>query len=267
MKCKWLYLSLFFVFACIPDMHAQIKDEFSRREESQPGFGMFRDNYFITGIPTNRKTDKYSADAKFQISIRQRVFESVSPVNASLFFTYTHKSFWDLYKKSSPMTDNNYNPGLTLTKSVIFRDKLIGMTSFSFEHESNGRDSLASRSWNYFTLSGALFYGNHLSTRARLWYGWTGSDNHDMFNFRGYGLIAIDYRSTEDRFGVSLVMNPCREALNTSLKLSLKPYKKAHHYLYLQWYQGYGENLLNYNRYTSMVRLGICIRPPGRNLY
>jgi phospholipase A1 len=147
-KFKWLYLSLFFVFACVADTHAQIKDEFSLQVESQSGFGMHRANYLVTGIPTNKKTDKQSADAKFQISIRQRLLESVAPFNSSLFFTYTHKSFWDIYKKSSPITDNNYNPGLMLTKSAIFRDRLIGIASFSFEHESNGRDSLESRSWN-----------------------------------------------------------------------------------------------------------------------
>lgn len=38
--------------------------------DNTPSFGIFRDNYFVTGVPTNRKIDKHSADAKFQISIR-----------------------------------------------------------------------------------------------------------------------------------------------------------------------------------------------------
>ena len=37
--------------------------------DRQPSFGMYKDNYFTTGIPINKKIDQYSADAKFQISI------------------------------------------------------------------------------------------------------------------------------------------------------------------------------------------------------
>ena len=42
---------------------------------------------------------------------------------------------------------------------------------------------------------------------------------------------------------------------------------KSNQYLFIQWYNGYGESLLDYNKYSSMVRAGICIKPPLRNLY
>ena len=47
--------------------------------DNTPSFGIFRDNYFVTGVPTNRKIDKHSADAKFQISILQRQAKSILP--------------------------------------------------------------------------------------------------------------------------------------------------------------------------------------------
>lgn len=75
--------------------------------DRQPSFGMYKDNYFTTGIPINKKIDQYSADAKFQISIRQRLTKTVLPFNSLLMLTYTQKSFWDIYQDSYPFADNN----------------------------------------------------------------------------------------------------------------------------------------------------------------
>ena len=139
--------------------------------DNTPSFGIFRDNYFVTGVPTNRKIDKHSADAKFQISIRQRLTKSILPFRTFLYLTYTQRSFWDIYGKSSPFLDNNFNPGISLSKALIYRNQLMGVAVLSFEHESNGRDSLASRSWNYISLSGSWFIDYRFSTQLKLWAG------------------------------------------------------------------------------------------------
>ncbi|MDR0612698.1 MAG: hypothetical protein LBG45_04335 [Dysgonamonadaceae bacterium] len=56
--------------------------------DRQPSFGMYRDNYVITGIPTNEKITKHTADIKFRISIRQRLTKTVLPVNTFLMLTF-----------------------------------------------------------------------------------------------------------------------------------------------------------------------------------
>ena len=252
-----------------------LKSEYLQVEKSQAmeqfdkqlSFGMYKDNYFITGVPTNNAINNQTADAKFQISIRQRLFKSIMPFETQLMLIYTQKSFWDIYDESSPFADNNYNPGLLLIKPVIDKNRLLGVASFSFEHESNGRQGLESRSWNYFTLSGTYFFNAYFYAQAKLWYGWIDGENPDLFDYRGYGLVALNYRSFNDKFGVSFVINPCKETVNTQLELAFQPNKNANQYLFLQWYQGYGESLLEYNQYASMVRIGICIRPAMRNLY
>jgi len=236
----------------------------------QPSFAMYKDNYFITGIPTNQKISKYTADAKFQLSIRQRLTKSVLPFNSLLMLTYTQKSFWNIYQKSSPFADNNYNPGLALAKPVILHNKLEGIGILAFEHESNGiGDSLESRSWNYFVLTGTYFYNLYFTFQAKIWAGWADSENADLFNYRGYGLIAINYRSLSDRIWITAIINPRKsfEGINTQLELSLKLTPKANQYLFLQWYNGYGESLLEYNQFSSMVRIGICVKPPLRNMF
>lgn len=234
----------------------------------QSNFGMYKDNYFITGVPINKAINSQTADAKFQISIRQRLFNRVMPFNTQLLLTYTQKSFWDIYDDSAPFADNNYNPGLLLMRPIIDKNHLKGMLALSVEHESNGKDKLESRSWNYFTLSGIYFFNVHFYAQAKVWYGWVGEDNSDLFDYRGYGFLALNYRNKNDRIAASLILNPINNfSVNTQLEVSYKINKRANQFLFLQWSQGYGESLLDYNKYTSMVRMGICIKPQLRNLY
>ncbi|MCK3683101.1 phospholipase A [Maribellus sp. YY47] len=238
--------------------------------DRQPSFGMYKDNYFTTGVPTNKKIDQYSADAKFQISIRQRLTKTVLPFNSLLMLTYTQKSFWDIYQDSYPFADNNYNPGLALAKPIVVNNKLGGIGILAFEHESNGiGDSLKSRSWNYFVFTGTYFYNMYFTVQAKVWAGGVSDDNPDLLAYRGYGLVAVNYRSKSDRLWISAIVNPLNNltSFNTQLELNFKIAPKFNQYLFVQWYNGYGERLLEYNQYTSMIRIGICIKPPLRNIY
>jgi phospholipase A1 len=246
------------------------EDSLSALFDNQPSFGMYRDNYFVTGIPTNEKVTKSTADAKFQISISQRLTKTTLPFNTFLMLTYTQKSFWNVYEKSSPFTDNNYNPALLLGKPLVFKNEFKGMAYFSIEHESNGQgDSLRSRSWDYLALSGSYFFNKRISGQLKIWAGHISDDNPDLLKYKGYGFFALNYRSANDRFWVSAVLNPCKNFtnLNTQLELNVKLNKKHNQYFFIQWYQGYAESLLNYDKYTSMVRAGVCIKPVLRNLY
>ena len=244
--------------------------------DRQPNFGMYKDNYFITGVPLNEKTNKYTADIKFQISIRHRLTKTVLPYNTFLMLTYTQKSFWDIYAKSAPFTDNNYNPGLALVKPVIYKNQLRGTATFALEHESNGRDSIESRGWNYLVLSGVYFFNAYFSIQPKIWYGildkgdkLEGGGNRDLYKYRGYGLIAFNYRSLNDKFWVSAIINPRNKFgnINTQIELNIKLNPKSNQYFFIQWYDGYGESLLDYNKYSSMIRAGICLKPPLRNFY
>ena len=243
--------------------------EFRKLFDDQPSFGMFHDNYFITGVPTNKPINNETANAKFQISISQRLTKSILPFNSTLLLTFTQKSFWDIYEDSAPFADNNYNPGLTLVRPILRNNKLKGVATLSAEHESNGLDSIYSRRWNFITVSGTYFYNANISVQANFWAGKLGDDNKDLFRYRGHGLLAMNYRNNKDNLWCSLILNPTEKfrSVNTTCELNYKPGKKANQYLFIQWYNGYGESLLDYNQYSSMVRFGICIKPMMRNFY
>lgn len=245
------------------------EEEISYLLDRQPSFGMYKDNYFISGIPTNKEISKYTADAKFQISFQQRLTKAILPFNTFLMLTYTQKSFWSIYENSSPFADNNYNPGIAFMKPLVFKNQLKGMGSFAFEHESNGKDSINSRSWNYFVLSFSYFFNTCFSIQSKVWAGWLCEENADLFHYRGYGLVAFNYRSVHDRIWISTIINPRKKLgnFNTQIEINLRLASKANQYLFIQYYNGYGEGLLEYSQYRSMLRLGLCIKPLLRNLY
>lgn len=237
--------------------------------DNLPSFGIFKDNYLSTGVPTNQAIGRSTADVKYQISILQRLTKSILPFNTSLLLSYSQKSFWNVYENSSPFSDNNYNPGLMLMRPILHKNQLMGMAMIAFEHESNGLDSLKSRSWNYLTISGVYFFNASFSVQVKAWAGKMGTGNEDLYKYRGYGLLAVNFRTLNDRFGCSLIINPTSDIsrVNTQFELNFRPNKNSNQYLFLQWYNGYAEGLLAYKSYSSMVRIGICIKPPMRSFY
>ncbi|MDR2009431.1 MAG: phospholipase A [Bacteroidales bacterium] len=237
--------------------------------EKQPSFSIYKNNYFITGIPTNKRISKSTADVKFQLSIKQRLVNIKLPFNSFLYLTYTQKSFWDIYKLSSPFADNNYNPGLLWVTPLVF-DNFKGMAALSVEHESNGEGGDDSRGWNFVSLSCSYFVTNCISAQLRLWYGWgLNRDNPDLYEYKGYGLAALNYVTPKERFWCSFIINPCKgfRAFNTQLEVNFRISTKLNQYFFIQWYNGYAENLLEYKNYYSMIRAGICLKPQFRNIY
>ena len=257
-----------------PMYHEINKKEFLDLLDKQPSFGLYKDNYFITGIPLNLQINQHTANAMYQVSLRQRLTKTILPFNSFLLLTYTQKSFWNIYAKSSPFNDNNYNPGLALVKPIIYKDKFIAMSSLALEHESNGRAGLESRSWNYLIFTGVYFFDPRFSMKLKLWPGilssgdpdLEGDGNPDLFKYRGYGSINLKYSSLNDKFGVSAIINPRTKIgnFNSTLEFNFKLNPNANQYLFVQWFQGYGESLLDYTKYSTMVRAGICIKSPLR---
>ena len=147
-------------------------------------FGIYKDTYFVTGVPLNQQITRNTADAVFQLSIRQRLTKSILPFNSFLYLTYTQKSFWDIYRESSPFRDNNYNPGIGIGKYIIEKNRLRGGLLVAFEHESNGREDKESRSWNYISINGKYFINMLLSIGFKVWIPYVdGGENKDLLEY------------------------------------------------------------------------------------
>ena len=93
---KFLILCLLGFLMEIPSAYAQQRKFFSQGNVSRdsvaddlgtiPAFTIYKDNYLITGTNfSGGKITKYNSDAKFQISLRHRLYKSMLPKKANFF--------------------------------------------------------------------------------------------------------------------------------------------------------------------------------------
>ncbi|MBQ6080513.1 MAG: phospholipase A [Muribaculaceae bacterium] len=238
-----------------------IVDDFDNR----PAFGIYKDTYFVGGTALNQKPSEYNSNVKFQISFRQRLTKSILPFHSHLFLSYSQKAIWNVFEESLPFHDLNFNPGIGVQNLVVHNGRLVGNATIMIEHESNGRDGEASRSWNKVTFGYAAVIDPRLEVYAKTWIPIIdGQQNKDILKYCGIFQTGTQYISEDQRW-VADVTFVKRQGwnlnFNTILNLGFRLSKKRNQYLMLHFYDGYGENMLDYNKYHCNVRMGLLIRP------
>ena len=240
-------------------------DSVRREFDKGPYFGLYKDNYFIFGPAIGPKITRENTNAKFQVSIAQKLTKSTLPWNTYLYLFYTQKVFWNVLEESLPMTDLNFNPGIGLAKPLIVKNRYIGKLTLQLEHESNGRDSIQSRSWNRITFGANIIVDANLSVHGKIWIPIIdGRNNKDILDYCGIYQVGTSFISNNKRWNASLVLVKRRGwnlNYNTIFELGWKLSNNQNQYLFLQYYNGYGEGLLDYNKFHSQLRVGIVIKP------
>lgn len=240
-------------------------DSIRRDFRNQPYFGLYKDNYFIFGPPIGPKANKSNTNIKFQISIAQRLTNATLPWGTYLYLFYSQKCFWNVLENSMPMTDLNFNPGIGLTKPLFVKNRYVGKLSLILEHESNGRDSIWSRSWNKVSLAANIIIDPNLSVAGKIWIPIIdGMNNKDILNYCGLYQVSVQAMTDNRKFTGSLTL--VKRAgnffnYNTILELAYRFSRKSNQYFFLQYYNGYGEGLLDYKVWKSQLRVGIVIKP------
>ncbi|MCM1449323.1 MAG: phospholipase A [Clostridiales bacterium] len=241
-------------------------DSVRRAFDDGPYFGLYKDNYFIFGPAIGQKATKKNTNVKFQISIAQKLTKSTLPWGTYLYLYYTQKVFWNVLENSMPMTDLNFNPGIGLAKPLFSKGRYIGKFTFQIEHESNGRDSIWSRSWNKVSLGANLIIDNNLMVHGKVWIPIVdGENNRDILKYCGIYQVGTSILSNDRRWSGSIVMVK-RQGwnmfnFNTIVELAYRLSRKQNQFLFLQYYNGYGEGLLDYKQFHSQLRVGIVIKP------
>jgi len=238
--------------------------------ESGPYFTLYKDNYFIGGIPIGDKIRTSNSNAKFQLSISQKLTRSKLPFDTYLFLQFTQKTIWNILEESLPMRDLNFNPGIGLGHLIIRKNKYMGMSYLMLEHESNGKDSLNSRSWNKITFGATYHLTKNFEVQGKIWIPIIdGGNNKDILKYNGIGQMAICYQTDNERLKACLLTTFRKSwwGLNTQWELSYKINHNENQYMFLQYYNGYGECLLDYNKFQSILRIGFVIKPRGASIF
>lgn len=234
------------------------RDSLARHNDRFPIFGIFRNNYLATGFATNRPVSSYTSDVKFQLSVGVRLWSVAD--KADFIFTYSQHSVWDIYRESCPFRETAYNPGFWAAWQVTGGVRLL----FGLEHESNGMGGTESRSFNYLSVACIYEPLDHWRFGLRLWYGYYDRENiTSYYRYRGVGHLWATFHTLNDRFSATVLANPSDRMMNYNLQVEAS-WRLARRgtfipSLYVQYACGYGDTMLDYNRYSTKIRVGISI--------
>ncbi|HEU4601333.1 MAG TPA: phospholipase A [Steroidobacteraceae bacterium] len=217
-------------------------------------------------------------NAKFQLSLRYRLFDDKGrlanhlPWIDDLYLSFTQTSLWNLHDQSNPFQDSSYRPRLfyaDYSVAKFFDGRLRLGLEGGVGHESNGKDGEESRSYNMLYVRPVALLGDPEGLRAfiaPLIHNYIAeSDNPDIQKYRGYvdWLVGIGSKGGLD-FSATLrkgtASNFGSVELNLSYPLSKLSGGDLTGWLLLQYFAGYGESLLDYNRkLDSQWRLGVAV--------
>ena len=277
---RYAAIILLFIIGFTSSVQAQIvkldnkefnADSIRKEFDEAPHFSLYKDNYFTIGTAIGPRPSATNSDVKFQVSISQRLTKSTLPFNTYLFLFYNQKVFWHVFENSMPVHDFNFNPGIGVSKLLIAKDRVIGKASLLIEHESNGRDNDNSRSWNKISLCGSIYISPQFMIHAKYWIPIVdGQHNRDILRYCGIFQNGLQVMSNDKKYGMAITLvkrQGWNLNFNTIVELNYRLFKKDNQYMFLQYYNGYGDNLLDYNKFHSRLRFGIVIKPDWYSEY
>lgn len=201
-------------------------------------------------------------EAKFQLSLKIPLnYSSMFVDGDSLYFGFTLQSYWQVYNdnESAPFRETNYQPEVFYTMPLGW--KLSGGDTgltFGLEHQSNGRSEPLSRSWNR-VYSTFMWADEDLAMSLKAWYRIPedddDDDNPDIDDYMGYVEHRAAYKMNGLTFSSMLRGNVAEGHGAVELGMSFPIWGRLNGYV--QYFNGYGESLIDYD--NSIERFGIGI--------
>lgn len=286
-----LILNLFFLTFCSTALSAEIikdtREAFEQRivedrtsDKLKYSFFAHKPFYILpysySFNPTKKATGTIDeidrAEVKFQFSFKLNIIESFYKDYLRLSFAYTNLSYWQVYNKknSAPFRETNHEPDLFLEYKPSGVSSTKGRTFYrlGIVHQSNGQDVELSRSWNriyaqmvtdvkYSVLSLTLWERLHEKPKTSP-DDFKGDDNPDISKFLGH----FELRSTSKLRSLSLsvlLRNNLRKDNKGAVEVSLSFPLNGKFKGYLQYFNGYGESLIDYDSSIQRVGLGVIM--------
>lgn len=216
-------------------------------------------------VTTRQRID--NAEAKFQLSLKTKVWQGVFGDAGDVWVGYTQSSRWQIFndKESRPFRETNYEPDVTLVFDTHFR--MLGwdmrMLGIGVNHQSNGRSNPLSRSWNR-VIANVGFERENWTVILRPW--WRISENRlddnnpDISNYMGRGEAQIVHERNGHEFGL-LVRHSLRGgADNRGAAQFTWSFPLAGNLRgYTELFTGYGESLIDYNHNATYFGVGFSV--------
>ena len=271
---------------CSPSLGApspyQSAVENRQRLEQQAGWNAFslmshKPNYLIvsyndnqpneavlnTAFP-NHDNDLQHVETKFQLSVKIPLLQNIFFGKGDWYGAYTNRSFWQQFNKthSSPFRETNHEAEtwLSFNHHYSFAGLKGSVIRAGFTHQSNGQSGSLSRSWNRIYSEFILERGD-LYLSFKPWYripeASSSDDNADIDDFMGHFELRSLYKHNDHTVDL-LFRNNFRSSRNRGaieLGWSFPIHNKVRGYV--QWFNGYGESLIDYDNHTNSIGFGV----------
>jgi outer membrane phospholipase A len=247
-----------------PDPQSQ--DQYQEREK-EAILSTNEPMYFLVG-------NRQGTSARYQLSFKYRFFDDDSgwgktnPWLTGLYFGYTQNSFWDLSARSKPFRDTSYRPSLYFQWLRPDDKAWVDAARVGFEHESNGKDGVSSRSLNTVFVQPVWRWkldDDRVLTFDPKFQSYINKDeNPDIQKFRGYADWRLRF-GREDGFIVASTVRVGTGGKGSVQADASYPLRRElvggiGGYWHVQYFNGYGEDLLGYNqKRDAQLRVGFSI--------
>lgn len=278
MKRFTMFLMMFFITTILYAAEADLEMPKPVDEEkiSTPPLTLYKPMYIVFG----NMNDQVKGQFSFKYDILSGIVDY-----SGLYGGYTQTMAWDLYEKSSPFIDVNFNPELFWkidSKKNVFSNfdfKIVDYFQLGLcEHKSNGKNELTSRSWERSYAQVQLSYGATFNFGLNYKYFAMYTKNLDETNsdVQDYigsweAMLFIKYKAFDGKIGKGELyakVGPGGGINGYNFKKgwqeygiifpSFLPNVRA----YIQIFHGYGEFLFDYNvkndtRHGTAIRIGL----------
>tara|TARA_Y100001956_G_scaffold2885_1_gene2918 strand:- start:859 stop:1872 length:1014 start_codon:yes stop_codon:yes gene_type:complete len=212
-------------------------------------------------------------EVKYQLSLKVPVYTGFSDPDQAIYTAFTLKSYWQFYNKdiSSPFRETNYEPEVFWVnflddENVLWGDEMALVLGLS--HQSNGRSQPNSRSWNRI-YANFIWENRGFVFSLKPWYRLPeddkldvleadGDDNPDIHKYMGHFEFSGVYRFKEHEFGF-MVRNNLHSDNRGALQLDWSFPIWGRLRGYAQYFNGYGESMIDYNADIERFGIGILL--------
>jgi phospholipase A1 len=206
-----------------------------------------------------------SNQVKFQVSFKYGLFY---PYDTGLYFTYTQINKWNIYDRSSPFHCSDYNPSLMYEKENFKVFDFIRL--IPYEHKSNGKSGIDNRSTDRYFIESQISYGDFINIGIREKAGGfysVANKNHDIKRYIGFFETEV-FAQIKSRHGylgherISLKGEFTHKFYWYEAEFSFRIFTtKFRPHIYVQYFRGYGEFLIDYNKKSEALRAGLIFNP------
>lgn len=235
-------------------------EDYNSTNTSEKTFTPHKPNYILVYSYSDNEKGRQNSETKFQISAKVRVLRVY---DWAWYFAYSQKSFWQIYdeENSRPFREINFNPE-TFIRSGMWSGFRFDL---GYEHESNGERIETSRNWNRVYLF-PYFENDYMAAGIKGWYrikekkkktpeDVNGDQNPDILKYYGYSELYLTMKIGSFNLGSQFRYNCAYNKGSMKFDATFPVISKSM-YWYIQYWQGYGESLVDYNINQKNIGIG-----------